>query len=510
MRGRDGSDGTRDSGGVEIYDIYDAVEHVKQAFPDFVDPSNVHITGYSGGGGNAMSALVRFPDYFRAGSAFYGMSDYGFDPINGWYQKGASNNHKSTLLADIGDPTAGDPDIQDRYHARASNLASINNPYSEIHLFVNANEPISPPVNSETFRDNAGTPNITVHLGEETLFEDFNGNGLDDPDEKQFWPHGFPTANEQAAGESWYIARLLDGSIPEPQLAPQADLTVIGFVKTQAFQFWLGDGQNAAAILGYFIDEANKIFRVREILSNDKAVQGRLTIDTSDMAGETITVKLNDVAIETITGGSDYESQLLSAGDKLELVLGDGGVGGNPPDEIFSDQFEGEGNTPPANGWDLVIDAVTLSDTLPAPNQDFTVTATVRNIGNQPSPSNAVPANTVRIRVFLSKDDVPEPNEIIDDDNIPNALLPGATFEQGANVKAYGAGAAGNYQTIVCLLTAPGETDSSNNCFTGIPTIISVAETRINQFCKELRHNGGNRVDERKKLFFRSLFRRQN
>ncbi|MGB6222944.1 alpha/beta hydrolase family protein, partial [Haloferula sp.] len=87
MRGRDGSDGVRDSGGLEVHDIYDAVEAVKAnpTFVGLIDPSNVHITGYSGGGGNTMSALSKFPDYFRVGASFFGMSDYGYNLTDGWY-----------------------------------------------------------------------------------------------------------------------------------------------------------------------------------------------------------------------------------------------------------------------------------------------------------------------------------------------------------------------------------------------------------------------------------------
>src|SRR5690606_20148014 len=97
----------------------------------------VHITGYSGGGGNAMSALTKFPDYFRAGSSYFGISDYGYVDGVGWYTNGAGSGHRSQLRTDIGDPTQEDPDVVDRYHARASSLAARNNPYSEIHLFVN-------------------------------------------------------------------------------------------------------------------------------------------------------------------------------------------------------------------------------------------------------------------------------------------------------------------------------------------------------------------------------------
>ena len=59
------------------------------------------------------------------------------------------------IVADIGNPTFNNATIQDRYQSRASNLASANNPYSEIHLFVNQNEPTCPPVNVTTYRDTA-------------------------------------------------------------------------------------------------------------------------------------------------------------------------------------------------------------------------------------------------------------------------------------------------------------------------------------------------------------------
>ena len=231
MRGRTvnegSSDGTRDSGGVEIYDIYDAVEAVKAdpTYASLVDPTSVYVTGYSGGGGNTMAALTKFPDYFRAGAAFFGMSDYGYNAADSWYFNGASSSHQGILRTDVGDPTLGDPDVEDRYLARASNLASKNNPYTEIHLFVNDNETTCPPVNDITFRDNAvaaeSTPgefdNITVHIGQAGTYYDFDGSGTDDPDEQQYWPHTAPTADQQASAEQWFIDRVLDGSIVEPR-----------------------------------------------------------------------------------------------------------------------------------------------------------------------------------------------------------------------------------------------------------------------------------------------------
>jgi hypothetical protein len=329
MRGRDGSDGVRDSGGVEIFDIYDAVERVKSLYASLVDKTNISITGYSGGGGNVMSALTKFPDYFRAGSSFFGMSDYGYHPQHGWYFCGAGGGHQSQMRTDIGDPTTGAPAVLDRYMARASSLASANNPYSEIHLFVNADEGICPAVHSTRYRDNAvadeAVPgefsNIHLHIGQAGRYEDFNSDGIKDPDELQYWPHGFPSANQQNAAERWYRDRLLAGQIPHPVLNTADTLFVAGYVKTRPFFLWLGDGQNAAASLDYQLSASFKTFRM-ELLSSDKSVTGRLEVDVTDLAGELITVWLNDQPIEQFTASANYAYAGLSHGDFLVLQAG--------------------------------------------------------------------------------------------------------------------------------------------------------------------------------------------
>jgi dienelactone hydrolase len=326
MRGREGSDGTRDSGGIEIYDIVDAVEHIKAQFPARVNAGNVSITGYSGGGANVMSALTKFPDYFRAGSSFFGMSDYGLDSINGWYVKGAGAR-TSQLNVDIGNPTTNNPAVLDRYRARASNLASKNNPYSEIHLFVNQDEAICPPINSISYRDNAVAAatstnefdNITVHIGGPNQYQDFNNNQFNEPNEAQTWPHSSPTANQQHAAESWYLQRLLDGLIPQPTLNLQDNLYVAGFVKTQRFGLWLGDGQNGAAGLRYDLNGSDWSFTL-DVLSSDLSLKGKLDIDTSLFAGHSILVKHNGELIETIQGGGIYKYANLGHGDILTLT----------------------------------------------------------------------------------------------------------------------------------------------------------------------------------------------
>lgn len=71
------SAGKGDVSGWELNDVVDAVEAAMRMYPDEVLWNRVYVIGHSGGGGNTMSLLGKFPDYFTAAYAGSGMSDYG-------------------------------------------------------------------------------------------------------------------------------------------------------------------------------------------------------------------------------------------------------------------------------------------------------------------------------------------------------------------------------------------------------------------------------------------------
>ena len=328
MRGREGSDGVRDSGALEIYDIYDAVQAAKTTYAARVNPNNVSITGYSGGGGNTMSALTKFPDTFRVGASYFGMSDYGYNATSGWYFDGSSSAHRTQMNTDIGNPTTGGPAVLDKYMARASNLASMNNPYSEIHLFANENEPTCPPINDITYRNNAIAQasyagqfnNITVHTGTVTpTYQDFDGDSVNDANEQQWWPHGAPTVTQQYSSEAWYLSRLVSGAIAQPVLNAADTLFVAGYVKTKPFECWLGDGTNAAGDLTYSLSSDQKTFEL-QIATSNKSATGWISIDTADMAGDPVRVFRDGILVDTFTGGGLYRYNGLADGQTLTLV----------------------------------------------------------------------------------------------------------------------------------------------------------------------------------------------
>lgn len=157
-RGFNSSQGTSDDGGKEVYDFRDAVEYVKTNYGAYVDPDNVHVIGYSGGGGNAYGLITRFPDYFNTASIFFGMSDYGHNATYGWYTNGATGTQQTLMQSRIGGTPAAVPD---KYYARAFTLGAKNNPYTYTQLFYDQDETNVPQSHATQYRNNAVAEGFT-------------------------------------------------------------------------------------------------------------------------------------------------------------------------------------------------------------------------------------------------------------------------------------------------------------------------------------------------------------
>ncbi|MBD2843800.1 prolyl oligopeptidase family serine peptidase [Paenibacillus sp. IB182496] len=112
MRGRAFSDGRPDCNGLELMDLYDAVQFVRAEYAQWISaPELVYLEGGSGGGGNVMAAVGKFPDLFAAATAYYGMSDYA-----AWYEQDQTGEFRDELDVWVGGPPAEDTE---RYRARS-------------------------------------------------------------------------------------------------------------------------------------------------------------------------------------------------------------------------------------------------------------------------------------------------------------------------------------------------------------------------------------------------------
>lgn len=99
MRGRAFSDGKPDCNGLELIDIIDAIEYVKEHYSEYIlDKDVIYFLGGSGGGGNALALAGKFPDYFTHIVCRCGTSDYAL-----WHQNDSVGEFQDEMDVWIGD-----------------------------------------------------------------------------------------------------------------------------------------------------------------------------------------------------------------------------------------------------------------------------------------------------------------------------------------------------------------------------------------------------------------------
>lgn len=236
MRGRGAAQGARDIGGREIQDIVDAINYVLDAYPAETDATQIHIVGYSGGGGNTYSALSRYPDFFNSGTSFFGISDYAE-----WYEQGGN-----TELMDrwIGGSPAEHPD---RYQARSSVSGIANYTGGRLWMFHDTDDiavPITHTVKVMEALDAAHLTNYHARLTNHVSWPR--------------WMHALPNGNQPVIeAERIFIPPIVDKMYPAWTVPERGTLTVVGYVVTKRFEVWLRAsgsdvwGLDAVAVVEY-------------------------------------------------------------------------------------------------------------------------------------------------------------------------------------------------------------------------------------------------------------------
>ncbi|MCZ7647037.1 MAG: prolyl oligopeptidase family serine peptidase [Planctomycetota bacterium] len=222
MRGAGGSAGKFDSGGLEIHDILDAVLETLKKYPTEIDPRNLNIVGYSGGGGNAIACMVRFPDLFQSCTSFFGISDYA-----AWNRSGGRKDCNASMERALG----GGPDQQPEiYLARNFIPAAGNARAGSLHFAWDSQEAQCPPKMIEDFIaacKQAGVNRLQAHVSK--------------PGDKARWVHGYRPAGE--AADALFLPDVLAPKPASPALPPSGRLVVPGFLVTRAFAVWIGDAK---------------------------------------------------------------------------------------------------------------------------------------------------------------------------------------------------------------------------------------------------------------------------
>ncbi len=128
MRGRAFSEGSPDCNGLELYDVIDAAEYVKEHYKEYIiDPDIVYFQGGSGGGGNCYAILNKFPDYFAAAASMCGPSDY-----MEWYDDDPIGEFQDELDIWIG--KRGEKYTYNEAYAARSGLYGLENLYTPLFI----------------------------------------------------------------------------------------------------------------------------------------------------------------------------------------------------------------------------------------------------------------------------------------------------------------------------------------------------------------------------------------
>ena len=232
MRGHGDSAGQHDCGALQICDIVDALGQAAVRFPAEVDRLNINAVGYSGGGGNVMSLVTKFPDLLHAGASFFGVSDYEL-----WYRSKGRVDCNRTMERAIG----GNPEqVPDRYAARSSLKAVGNNPRALLLVFWDSEETACPPFLNEWFIDAAqrlGHTNVRAFASK--------------PGDPSRWHHGYRTDHPELAAADDIFTPAFLASAPPQELPESGVLDICGYVVTSRFAVWLGDGKAGHARIRY-------------------------------------------------------------------------------------------------------------------------------------------------------------------------------------------------------------------------------------------------------------------
>ena len=235
MRGRGDSTGTPDCNGWELQDAIDAVEFARKNFADkILEPEKVYLSGGSGGGGNAVAVLGKFPDYFCRAHADCGIYDYAH-----WFRHDTVGEFRDEMEGKgwIG----GDPDSNPEAYRSRSGAYTIKNLLTPLIVFHGENDIRVPAEQAHILMTEAHRHN------KHHLISYFELPGCGGKDHWSNTPEDLAQFRESVAGAFMTLA-----SAP-PVLPRRGCFTVAGYLKTKEFEVEL-DSINSVGEVQWDLD----------------------------------------------------------------------------------------------------------------------------------------------------------------------------------------------------------------------------------------------------------------
>jgi dienelactone hydrolase len=226
LRGYNSAGGANDASRRCVYDVYDAIQTIRTTYADIVSATLVGLIGYSMGGATALACACKFPDTFAGLFDFFGMSDYGVDGTDGWYNNnGPAGLYTASLVTAMGGTPAQVPNA---YKANDATSAILNYSGGWLYMYHDVDDAHVPVVHStriKTILDNASRTNYTYN----------QTSGSD----SIRWLHGSgPAEVPYLATPEETFATYIKGASAWT-IAASGTVTVIGYIVTKRFVIWL-------------------------------------------------------------------------------------------------------------------------------------------------------------------------------------------------------------------------------------------------------------------------------
>ena len=173
-------------------------------------------------------------------------------------------------------------------------------------------------------------------------------------------------------------------------------------------------------------------------------------------------------------GGADFEGRLGDGAGKWQLF-----VSADGPVEVMNLMQSADGHLAnlsagsepgPEMAADLVVESPAVSDARPAPGAAFTLSATVRNAGDAPSPVTV-------LRYFRSADAaITASDRPLGSDAVTGLDASGST---SASAALRAPSASGTYYYGACVDAVAGESDPTNNCSAAVAIDAEESEPEV-------------------------------
>ncbi|MEA4823958.1 MAG: alpha/beta fold hydrolase [Clostridiaceae bacterium] len=228
MRGRAYSTGKPDCNGLELIDVYDAVQYARKHYADYlIDTETVYYEGGSGGGGNGFALAVKFPDLFSAVTALCGISDY-----THWYENDRVGEFRDEMEPWIGCTPRENPKAY-RSRSGAEGIGNLIAPLFTAHGETDERVPVW---HARHFVECAGK----AGKGELVRYLELPGVGT-----QAHWGRATPIQMaevERLSEENRAKSR-------KPLIVPErGTLTVLGYLYTKRFVVWLDSIDEVATV----------------------------------------------------------------------------------------------------------------------------------------------------------------------------------------------------------------------------------------------------------------------